>query len=229
MVLQRGPQKGNCGQSLRSPVISRWQTGQRSCNIGNSLAGLGRFFPRPLLLRPILRRRTRPAGVRGRRNCRLCRLLLGLGGALVRLAAVVRLVEAGALEEDGRPGAEGAAQLQLAARRTLPQGGVLERLHLVEDVVAGLAAILVRGHGGQLSFFFSSSGGTTATATLAGRRTRSWIVYPCSRTLTTVKGECSLLGCWRTAWCRFGLKGCPWASMGLTPLRFNTSCSWVRT
>src|SRR5260370_5154312 len=61
----------------------------------------------------------------------LAGVLLCLGRLLVRVAAVVGFVEARALEQDGRPRAEQAAQALLAALRTDLQRLVLERLELV--------------------------------------------------------------------------------------------------
>src|SRR5437868_3535728 len=106
MRRQRGPQNGHWGQSAGpSPSITRSQTGQRTLIIGSLRLRLGRFFPR-LALAP----RSRPVRRAGRGGLvtrsglvgRLGRFLVGLGRRLVRLAPVVGLVEARALEEDRR-------------------------------------------------------------------------------------------------------------------------------
>src|SRR5205807_5519383 len=78
----------------------------------------------------------------------------GLGGflflllaGLVGLAAVVGLVEARPLEDDGRARAEDAVQLVLLALRALGQRRLREVLELVEVVAAGVALVFVGWHG----------------------------------------------------------------------------------
>src|SRR5690606_31381618 len=76
----------------------------------------------------------------------LGRLGVGLGGLLVRLAAVVRLVEPAALEHDGRAGGDQTLKPRLGARRALLERRRRDRLELLELVTAALAAVLVRRH-----------------------------------------------------------------------------------
>src|SRR5262249_35049814 len=104
IVLHFWLQKGNCGQSLRSWLCMRVpQIGHFALIMASSFVRrrtLGRGF------RAVARSR-RLAVCLGRLVGGLARrFLLGLGCLLVRFAAVVRLVEAGPLEQDGRPGAE---------------------------------------------------------------------------------------------------------------------------
>src|SRR5215475_1358256 len=118
MVLQRGLQNGHSGQSAAAPSIPRSHIGQRTLFIGRSRRGPG-TFPRTLAAplavcrgpgtglaalggRAVAARRAALGG--------LALLLLRLGGTLVRLAAVVGLVEPRPLEQDGRPRPVNAAQ-----------------------------------------------------------------------------------------------------------------------
>src|SRR5262249_53778534 len=136
MVLQRALQKGNCGHSDGPcPSITLSQTGQRTLIIGNSAGILG-----PFLCLFLARLARTGAGLGGLAGCiglrrrlvrcvgRFVRGLLRLGRRLVRLAAVVGLVEAGTLENDAGAAAEQAAQLRLAALRALLQRLLGERL-----------------------------------------------------------------------------------------------------
>src|SRR5207237_975380 len=66
--------------------------------------------------------------------------------ALVRLAAVVGLVEPRPLEQHGGPRAKEALEFLLLARRALGQRLLGERLQLLEAVPATLAQILVSRH-----------------------------------------------------------------------------------
>src|SRR6266566_1878953 len=146
MVRQRGLQNGNWGHSATLwPCITRSQIGQRTLIIGNSGLGLGTF---PRLFRtacrffPAARSGFAVGGILAGGG-RLGGLLVGLGGGLVRLAAVVGLVEARTLEDDRRASAEGPPQLLLAALRALAQRLVRHRMKIVEIVVAGVALVFV--------------------------------------------------------------------------------------
>src|SRR5262249_1201534 len=77
---------------------------------------------------------------------RLGGFLVFLGRRLVRFAAVVGLVEAGAFEKHCRPGAEEPAQFLLATLRTLLQPLLTDRLELVEVMVASVALVFVGRH-----------------------------------------------------------------------------------
>src|SRR5208337_2069475 len=77
---------------------------------------------------------------------RLGRRLLGLGGTLVRVAAIVGLVEPRALEEDGRAGADLAAQLGGAALGAIGLGLRNDRLEGFEFIPAAVAHIIVGWH-----------------------------------------------------------------------------------
>src|SRR4051794_33226275 len=74
---------------------------------------------------------------------------VGLGGLVVRVAAVVRDVKAAALEEQARAGADQAAHLRLATLRALLDRRGGDRLELLERVAAGLALVLVSRHGNR--------------------------------------------------------------------------------
>src|SRR5262249_26252291 len=132
------------------PSIGRSQIGQRTLIIGRSPFGLGTFSRRlPPTARLCRVGRAVRIGLGGRAiaSGRLARFLILLGGGLVRLATVIRLVEAGPLEEDGSPRAEQAAQLLLAALGTLRQDLVVEVLKLLEGVLASVADVVVGWHG----------------------------------------------------------------------------------
>ena len=110
-----------------------------------------------------------PCSCRPRRSRR--RRLIGRGGLLVRLAAVVGLVEARPLEDDRRPGTDQPPQLQLAALRALALGIGAHRLKQLELVLAGLANVIVGRHGypgGSVSEELALE-----TITWLGRTTRS--------------------------------------------------------
>src|SRR5262249_444840 len=79
--------------------------------------------------------------------------LVGLGGALVALGAVVGLVEARALEEDRGAGAEEAAQLRLLALGAFLERLLREALELLELVAARVAPGVVGGHGYGLCLY----------------------------------------------------------------------------
>ena len=84
-------------------------------------------FPSP----PGSSRRCWPASVASARGGRFARaVLLRLGGFLVRIAAIVRLVKAGTLEQNGRSRSEQPAQGRLMALGTDGQQIVLERLQV---------------------------------------------------------------------------------------------------
>src|SRR5437016_1591169 len=110
---------------------------------------------------------------------RLGTLLICLGGRLVRLASVVGLIEARSLEDYGRPGAEDSPQFLLLAFGAFLQRRIIDRLKLVEIVVASVALILVGWHGFRFSLvkrLYSETNfvhSAVETATRAGRRTRS--------------------------------------------------------
>jgi putative FmdB family regulatory protein len=100
------------------------------------------------------------AGIRTTGTGLICRSSL-----LVRLAAVVGLVEARPLEDDGRTGPDQPAKLLLPALRTLPLGIFLDRLEQLEGVFARFANVIVGRHGFSYSAF--------DTITWLGRTTRS--------------------------------------------------------
>src|SRR5206468_2699641 len=86
-------------------------------------------------------------GGRRRAAAALGRRLLRRGGLLVGIAAVVGLVEARALEQDRGAGPNLAPELR---RLALGADGLrvgLDRLERLELVAAGVADIVVRGHG----------------------------------------------------------------------------------
>src|SRR4051794_40817425 len=94
------PQTGQVVTFMASLAVARF--GGRRTALGFARLGLGRL-----------------ALATGRGRVRRLRpFLLGLRALLVRLAAVVRLVEAGPLEEDRGPGAEEATQRLLVALGT---------------------------------------------------------------------------------------------------------------
>src|SRR4051812_1743647 len=125
--------------------------GQDAFIIGRSRWGLGAFCSILGAVGPgCWRGRAVRAGAAGRVG--LAPALAGgflvrLGRLLVRLAAVVRLVEARALEDDRGPGAEDAAQLELAALGTLLQGLFAHGLELIEVVPAGVTLVFIGWHG----------------------------------------------------------------------------------
>src|ERR1700677_1366717 len=70
--------------------------------------------------------------------------LVRLGRALVRIAAVVRLIEPRALEDDARTRAEQTPQLLLAALGAFLEVLVAHRLKFFEGVLAGIALVIIR-------------------------------------------------------------------------------------
>src|SRR5262245_35994666 len=120
-----------------------------SVNIGKSGFGLGRFFLAFCPAFAFFLACRFGFAVRAVFFGGLGAFLFSLGSALVRFAAVIGLVETGALEDDGSARAEEAAQLGLAALRTFLQGNVTHRLKFVETVVAGVAFVFVGGHEGS--------------------------------------------------------------------------------
>src|SRR5579871_2422398 len=126
----------------------RSQIGQRTLIIGRTARRL-RGFPRRF---PGFRRRGARGGI-GRTvgggfiRRRLGAFLLRLRRRLVRLAAVVRLVETRPLENHRRPGADQAPQLELAALGALLQGRIAERLKLVKIMLTCVALVFVSRHG----------------------------------------------------------------------------------
>src|SRR5438128_969867 len=126
--------------------MPRSQMGQRTFIIGNSRLGLRGFLCRLRATFGVcLRGSTVGSGFIGSR--RFAGILFGLGGGLVGLTAVIGLIEAGTLEQHGRPGAEQAAQLRLAAFGTLPERLVLHRLKLFKLMLTGITSVFVRRHG----------------------------------------------------------------------------------
>src|SRR4029077_6885946 len=127
--------------------------GQRTFMIGNSTGRLG-FFSRPLLVPAAFGFARRGGG--GRRGCTIVGggvgfwgrrlVLVGLGPALVRFAAVISLVKARALEDDGRPGPQQAPQLGFFARGTLLEDLVHHRLEFLELVTTRITFIIVGWH-----------------------------------------------------------------------------------
>src|SRR5262245_2966974 len=90
--------------------------------------------------------------LRGLRACRrfrglaLGRLCIRLGGFLVAILAVIRLVEARALEDDRPAAAEEAGELVLLAARALRQRRLGERLQFLELVLATPALVVIGRH-----------------------------------------------------------------------------------
>src|SRR5438132_3974615 len=147
---QRELQKGKSGQADRSgPIISSSQVGQRVLIIASSFRGLGGF---------LLGFRRLGGGFLGSAVglvfsfavggglVALGALLLRFGRRLVRLTSIIRLIKAGAFENDGRSGPENSAQLRLAALRTFLQRLVVDRLKLVEVVLTSIAMVFIGGH-----------------------------------------------------------------------------------
>src|SRR5208283_1214952 len=77
---------------------------------------------------------------------RLGQRLLGLGGTLVRVAAMIGLVEPRALEEDGRAGSDLASQLGRAALGAIGLGLRNDRLEGFEFIPAAVAHIIIGWH-----------------------------------------------------------------------------------
>src|SRR5262249_28735205 len=73
------------------------------------------------------------------------------------------LIEAGALEQDRRPGAKDAPQLILAALWTLFQRLVLDRLELIKVVFTGVTLVFVGWHGRISSFVRESESSGRST------------------------------------------------------------------
>lgn len=78
---------------------------------------------------------------------RFARWLILFSRLLVRLAAVVGLVKARAFEDDSGAGAEEAAEFGLLAVGALLLDGLRDRLEELERVSAGVAFVIVSGHG----------------------------------------------------------------------------------
>src|SRR5208283_817116 len=121
-----GSDPGSSDSPVRRTRSSRGGSGARLAGIGLGCVTLGRVA----------------LGCAGR----LGRRLLGLGGALVRVAAIVGLVEPRALEEDGRTGADLAAQLGGVALGAVGLGLRDDRLVRFEFIPAAVAHIIVGWH-----------------------------------------------------------------------------------
>lgn len=152
MVLQRAEQKGYKGHSARlRPSIRRPQIGQANLIFGRSGSGLGAFRLTFLALPPragAIRAVCAGCAVCTSRGCFARSLRVRLGCLLVRVTAIIRLVEAGASEEDSRSCTEDAAKLRLLALRALLQGGVAHGLEFIEIVIASVALVFVGRHSG---------------------------------------------------------------------------------
>ena len=145
MSRQRWLQKGKSGQADRSgPTISFSHTGQHVLIIAKSL-GFRRFFFR--LRRLGVGFLLRGIGLTvGGRLVGLGAFLVGFGGGFIGLAAIIRLIESRAFEDDGRSGPKNPAQFWLAALRTFLQGLVIDRLKFVKIVLTGIAMVFVGWH-----------------------------------------------------------------------------------
>src|SRR5262249_48090911 len=80
------------------------------------------------------------------------RFRVGLGGFLVRVAAIIGLIEAGAPEDDSSTGPNLALRLGLATLWAFPGGLGGDRLELVPRVAAGVADVIVSRHEGDCGF-----------------------------------------------------------------------------
>src|SRR5262249_40529922 len=119
---------------------------------------------------------------------------------LVRLAAVVGLVEARALEKDSRSRAEDAPQFWLAALGALLERLVVDRLKLVEVVLAGVAVVFVRWHSAFIPLWPFSQ----ASCRPGHRRPAPAPKQPPGRGAAHARGSCTLVPapggrCWAAA------------------------------
>src|SRR5690606_14977206 len=99
--------------------------------LNSALAGLGTTIRR-------LADRTRRRAIAG--------LIIRLGGYLVRITAVITLIEAGALEVYARSVTEQPMQLHLLAFRQLLLRLGRDRLERLEGVFAVIAVVIISGH-----------------------------------------------------------------------------------